>query len=115
MVTLNDYGPMGPRDGRGWNGRDDFMWGMHDGLGWGGWLLMGLLTLLLVGLAVGLVLVLVRSTSGRGAAGGGQARPGPQSAAEHVLDERFARGEIDEEEYLRRRSVLRGPEPAAGP
>ncbi len=114
MVTTNDYGPMGPGRDRGWDGRDDFMWGMHDGLGWGGWLLMGLLTLLLVGLVVGLVLLLVRSTSERGPAAG-HARPGPQSAAEHVLDERFARGEIDEEEYLRRRSVLRGSEPAPGP
>ncbi|HEU4515336.1 MAG TPA: SHOCT domain-containing protein [Nocardioidaceae bacterium] len=111
MVTLNDYGPMGPRDGRGWNGRDDFMWGMHDGLGWGGWLLMGLMTLLVVGLLVGLVLLVVRSTSGRGAVSGSGA---PASTAEHLLDERFARGEIDEEEYLRRRSVLRGGQPAPG-
>jgi putative membrane protein len=114
MVTMNDYGPMGPGRDRRWGGRDDFMWGMHDGLGWGGWLLMGLLALLVVGLVVGLVLLLVRSTSERGPAAG-PARPGPQSAAEHVLDERFARGEIDEEEYLRRRSVLRGSEPAPGP
>jgi uncharacterized membrane protein len=29
-------------------------------------------------------------------------------SAESVLAEGYARGEIDEEEYLRRRSVLRG-------
>lgn len=109
MVLTNDYGPMGPGRGRG---RDDFMWGMHDGLGWGGWLLMGLLTLLLVGLVVGLVLLAVRSTSGPGADRGAA---GQASAAEHLLDERFARGEIDEEEYLHRRSVLRGGQPSPGP
>jgi putative membrane protein len=31
------------------------------------------------------------------------------SDAERILDERFARGEIDEEEFTRRRSVLRDP------
>ncbi len=111
MLTTNDYGPMGPGRGRGWDGRDDYMWGMHDGLGWGGWLFLGLMTLLLVGLVVGLVLLVVRSTSGRGA---GQVPGAPASTAEHLLDERFARGEIDEEEYLRRRSVLRGGGPVPG-
>jgi putative membrane protein len=31
---------------------------------------------------------------------------GPQSEALRILDERFARGEIDDEEYQRRRQVL---------
>ena len=30
------------------------------------------------------------------------------SAARRILDERFARGEIDEDEYRRRRDLLRG-------
>lgn len=98
------------RPGRG--GWDDMDWGrMHDGIGWGGWLLMALLALLLVALVVGLVvLLLVRPpgggrTSGAGAAG---VPPTGSSTAEQLLGERYARGEIDEEEYLRRRSVLRG-------
>jgi|tagenome__1003787_1003787.scaffolds.fasta_scaffold12109877_1 putative membrane protein len=33
-------------------------------------------------------------------------RPGA-SSARHILDERYARGEIDEEEYQRRRDLLR--------
>ncbi|MDX3233109.1 SHOCT domain-containing protein [Streptomyces sp. ME19-01-6] len=41
----------------------------------------------------------------------------PWSPAERVLSERFARGEIDEDEYRRRLAVLRGrtPPPPAGP
>ena len=31
---------------------------------------------------------------------------GPGSAARRILDERYARGEIDEQEYRHRRSVL---------
>ena len=30
----------------------------------------------------------------------------PESAARRILDERYARGEIDDEEYLRRRELL---------
>jgi putative membrane protein len=101
----DDYGPMGRGRGQGWQGRDDVGWGMHDGIGVLGWLLMAFLLLLLIALIVGVVLLVVRS-SGRGGAlaGRGGAKPSP---AEHMLDERFARGEIDEEEYLHRRSVLR--------
>lgn len=98
--------------------RDDWpmgdRWDMHDGgLGWAGWLLLLLLALLLVAVVVGVVLLLVRGTGGRGGGttepaglAGGPGRSAP-SAAEQVLDERFARGEIDEQEYLARRSVLR--------
>jgi putative membrane protein len=41
--------------------------------------------------------------------GGHRSRPG----AEEVLAARFARGDIDEEEYLARLSTLRGREPGA--
>lgn len=107
----DDYGPMGRGRGQGWQGRDDVGWDMHDGMGGFGWLLMAFLLLLLIALIVGVVLLLVRS-SGKGAALGGRAGARP-SPAEHVLDERFARGEIDEEEYLRRRAVLRGGGPGS--
>ncbi|WP_443079907.1 SHOCT domain-containing protein [Streptomyces sp. P9-A4] len=46
------------------------------------------------------------------------ARPGerpsgsrPATSAEQILGERLARGEIDEEEYRRRLTALRGGEP----
>ena len=92
-------------------GRDDVWNGMHDGIGWGGWLFMLIFLLLLVALVIGIVLVVLRSTGGlRSSTGAGTSAAGSMasSTAQQVLDERYARGEIDEEEYLRRRSVLRG-------
>ncbi|MFD9816481.1 SHOCT domain-containing protein [Streptomyces sp. NPDC059080] len=37
--------------------------------------------------------------------------PGRESSAEQILGERYARGEIDEEEYQRRLATLRGSPP----
>ena len=51
------YGPMS-RGGRGWDGHDSWSH-MHDGWGWGGWLLMILFFLLLAALIVGVVIALV--------------------------------------------------------
>ena len=66
------------------------------GVGWG-WIWP---VLVLVGLIV-LGYVGVRL-----AQGGRSAPPGSASTARQILDERYARGEIDEDEYQRRRSVL---------
>lgn len=82
----------------------DSGWDMHGGLGWGGWVLMVIAVLLLVALVVAVVIALLRMASTGPQPGAGGAR---RSRAEEVLDERFARGEIDEEEYQRRRAVLR--------
>jgi putative membrane protein len=67
-------------------------------MGW--WMLVPLLLLLLV-LVVSAVWASAASTGGR---------PGsraPREELEGILAERFARGEIDEEEYRRRLDVLR--------
>jgi putative membrane protein len=56
--------------------------------------------LVLVGLAI-LGYVTVRL-----AQGGRSAPPGDSATARQILDERYARGEIDEDEYRRRRSTL---------
>lgn len=70
------------------------MWGPW---GWG----MGLGSLLFVALiVVGIVLVLRQPPPGEPRGGGTSAR--------QILDERFARGEIDQEEYRRRRATLEG-------
>jgi putative membrane protein len=103
---------MDDEPGRGNGGWDRLDWnGMHDGLGWAGWLLMALFLMLLVALVIGIVVLLLARSTGRGGmtSGAGTAphATGP-SGAEQVLGERYARGEIDEDEYLRRRSVLRG-------
>jgi putative membrane protein len=66
-------------------------------MGWG-WIWP---VLVLVGLAI-LAYVGVRL-----AQGGRSAPPGSASTARQILDERYARGEIDEDEYRRRRSMLR--------
>ena len=61
-----------------------------------GWMWASFLLVLVV--LVGLVWLVVRLI---GNAGGT-----PQSSARRILDERYARGEIDEEEYRRRRADL---------
>jgi putative membrane protein len=73
------------------------MWnGNHMGGGW--WWAMGIGWLLFLALATTAVVLVVRSSSGRNS--------GLRGAAEDVLTERFARGEIDEDEYDRLRDVL---------
>lgn len=77
----------------GWDGS----WGV------GGWLAMSLMMLVFWGVPIALVVWLIRSSfHPRQAAG-----TTPRSSAEQVLAERYARGEIDEEEFTRRSEVLR--------
>jgi putative membrane protein len=68
---------------------------------------MGLMMLVFWGVVAALVIYVVRSVSHRAEAspGGGG---GSQDQAMRILDERFARGEIDVDEYSQRRNVLRG-------
>jgi putative membrane protein len=79
------------------------MLGWHGGWGWGGWVAMGLTMLLFWGLIIVGVIAVVRSWR----PGSHDARGG-QSNATALLDERFARGEIDEEDYRKRRDLLKG-------
>jgi len=75
-------------------------WG--DGYGWmgAGWGFMGLFWLLIV---FGIIALLVWLGSGK-RSGGGQEEP-PDSALD-ILRERYARGEIDREEFERMRRDL---------
>lgn len=70
----------------------------HDGVGWGGWLLMILMMVLFWGLVAAAVVALFRAaprTSG----------PTPRE----LLDERLARGEITVDEYgVLRRALVDG-------
>ncbi|MFI9626030.1 SHOCT domain-containing protein [Streptomyces sp. NPDC052042] len=84
------------------------MW--YGGWGWGGWFLMAVVTVVFWALLIaGAVALTHYVTGGRGR------RPGPPPGeagwggrrAEDLLAERFARGEIDDEEYRRRLTVLR--------
>lgn len=75
-----------------WNGSGDW--------GWAAWLSMGLMMLLFWGVIIGGVVVLAR---------GGFARTPTSKVAdpEQVLAGRFARGEIDSDEYHGRLAALR--------
>jgi putative membrane protein len=76
------------------------MW--NDGMSWTGWLYMGVFTLAFWALVVFAVVALFKG-----------ARPGPSRGhkddfdAAKILDQRFARGEIDADEYHSRQNVLR--------
>lgn len=72
--------------------------------GFAGWLMMTLMMLLVWGVPVGLVVWLIRSNFNRDHA---TRAPQPGTDADQMLAERYARGEIDEEEFRRRREVLR--------
>lgn len=76
------------------------MWGW----GWGGWMFMGLMMVVFWGLIVFGAIALFRSW-GRGTEHGAPRENGDQ--ARRILDERFARGEIDADEYAKRRDILR--------
>lgn len=89
------------------------MWDGTGGMGMGTWgLMMGIFTTLFLALiAAGIVLVVRAASSGQGGSAPPvySPPPGPYSSgskAQEILDERFARGEIDEEEYRRRRDIL---------
>jgi putative membrane protein len=86
--------------------------GMMDG-GWGILGILGVLVQLLFwgGLLAVIVWAVVRITANR-QGGSTDARVGGDSA-EEILRQRFARGEIDAEEYDERRRILREQSPAA--
>jgi putative membrane protein len=79
-------------------GRGDHM---DNGNGW--WWVMGIIGLLiLIAVVVIVVMVLQRSNAPRH-----EASASTRRTADDLLSERFARGEIDEDEYRRRREALR--------
>ena len=73
---------------------------MFPGWGMGGWMMASygfVVLLILVGIVVALV-ALSRRT--------GRSGPAAPPSAKEVLDQRYARGEIDDDEYFQRLSVL---------
>lgn len=78
---------------------DGWMW--HN---WGGWLLMTVGMVALWGAVITAIVLAVRYLSG------GDRRPratGASRSPEDVLADRYARGEIDDEEFRRRTALLR--------
>lgn len=89
-------------------------YGYGGGSHWGSWVLMALAMVAFWG-AIAVVLVMVfrhRGTPPAPAHGPPMAAPpappAPHSGALAILADRFAHGEIDEAEYVRRRSVIEG-------
>jgi len=81
------------------------MW--NHGWGGGGWIMMGLVMVVFWGVVITLVVLAVRYfTSDRGGSRGPQQGPSA-NRAEDLLAERFARGDIDEDEFRRRMTLLR--------
>ncbi|HEX6263035.1 MAG TPA: SHOCT domain-containing protein [Actinomycetota bacterium] len=76
---------------------------MMMGDGWGGWIWGALMMLLFWGGLIALVVFLVRGSPSR-TSHGEERRRGPE--ARDILAERFARGEISEDEFEQRRRVL---------
>jgi putative membrane protein len=71
--------------------------------GWTGWMMGPLAMLLWIAVLVVLAVLLFRWLAGRG-----DAPPRGTRSAIDILRERYARGEIDREEYEERRRVLEG-------
>jgi putative membrane protein len=76
-------------------------WTDHDLSGWG-WVVMTISMVLFWGLLIAGGVLLYRGLNQPGTGAPAGYRPSP----EHLLAERFARGEIDEEEYQRRLATL---------
>ncbi|HEY9311591.1 SHOCT domain-containing protein [Williamsia sp.] len=83
------------------------MW-WNNGMGWGGWVLMVLLMSAFWGFVIAGVIALFRSV-GTDRPPAHNPSPTIRPSANSILDERFARGEIDAEEYRIRRDQLSGP------
>lgn len=81
------------------------LWWNHGGWDAGDWLAMSFMMVVFWGLLFGLVAWLIRGARDRSSVSTGER--GQVARADEVLAERFARGEIDENEFTRSRAVLR--------
>lgn len=72
------------------------------GVGWGGWIIGGLVMLLIIGMLAALVYFLVRAGSHNQS--GGKHHSG--SGAVEILKQRYARGDISKTEYQEMRQEL---------
>ena len=82
---------------------DGWMWG--NGWGWVGWTLMAVVMVLFWGGVITAIVLAIRYVGGSSNVAASPPSYGP-SRPEDVLAERFARGEIDVDEYRRRVKVL---------
>jgi putative membrane protein len=81
----------------------DMMSNWDCGSGWGMGFIGPLLTILIVGGLIFLIIYLVNHTKGRSYSSSNS----PEDRSLEILKERYAQGEIDDEEYERRNRMLR--------
>ena len=79
---------------------------MYDDWGWGGWLLMTLVMIVFWAAVITAVVMAVRYLASSRRPGPNPGASGP-TRAEDLLAERYARGEIDDDEYRQRLTLLR--------
>ncbi|MGE0333836.1 MAG: SHOCT domain-containing protein [Gammaproteobacteria bacterium] len=84
-------------------GERDFWW--HPAWGWGHMIFGGLMMIVFWGGIIVLIVLLVRWLGGAGASSHTSSSATRRTALE-ILQERFAKGEIDKEEYEERRKLL---------
>lgn len=84
-------------------GNPDIWW--HPAWGWGHMIFGGLMMILFWGGIIVLVLLAIRWLGG-GAASSRLSSPMPHHTPLEILKDRFAKGEIDKEEYEERRKLL---------
>lgn len=86
-----------------WAQQDYGPWRMHDwmGWGWGGTFLGPLFMIFWIAVLVAVVVLVLRWLGAASLSAG----PSPRTPRE-ILDERYARGEVDREEYMRRRQDI---------
>ncbi len=80
---------------------------------WGLWFVMIVAALVFFGILAWVVVSIFRQRDQHGV---GVTQPPPAAGSDvalRILDERFARGEIEVDEYTRRRDLLRGAGPSA--
>lgn len=82
------------------------MWHHGYGWGWGNWILTAIVLTVFFGLLITAIVAAVRYLNGP-RNGGMPHRAPPGRRAEDILAERFARGDIDDEDYRRRVALLR--------
>ena len=85
------------------HGTDGCMW---SGWGWGGWILMGTVLVLLSAAVITAVVLAVQYLAGSDAQRN-RANSVASSRPEDALAQQFARGDIDEDEFRRRMTLLR--------